>query len=492
MSIVRNVNTNFSNGIPESYTKQMKVSKLFNVSKGQLNKMSLRPNILNEHVESSREGIYTLTSGTPIAGQIYKASQENIDSLLLTIASTGNIEIDTFESYANSAELQAEWVLTGTNQAELETGIVSQGSKSMALPGDALDEWVKTISSTDYTGSQFVFEYYQTAPYSKLHVQFFIGDGTNSKYYDLPISVVDSWGHKHVEEVAMTDDGGTSPDMTVITKIGFRIYSKDPGSHAYIDDFHSHPSAGSLGLKLWDCGTSLPVADGASFDLTNDATQYTEIGDWGIDGAVVSERILDLHGGKKIYHIENFSCGVATEHPNNDILTAGNYYAITLNYIDTDVKIFGPDTTFLTNYYTNGYGFYTSAENIDITTMSGAEGSGDYSDCMFGILSTQPVYFTGYHLHMIDSTGFTSPNGTNASWLTIIEDSNKVFQYLLTSHAGHPVVGGDYHEEFSLRPAYMDKGGKFEVYYNDDHADDIQTIELEVFYLYEPPVTYND
>lgn len=491
MSIVRNVNTNFSNGVPESYTKQMKVSKIFNIDKGQLNKLSIRPNILNEHVESSREGIYTLTSGTPIAGQMYRASTNNIDSLLLTIASTGNEEIDYFESYSNSAELQAEWVLAGTNPAELETIIVHQGSKSMKLSGSTnSDEWVNTISSTDYTDSQFIFDYYQTAIYSNFQVQFFISDGTNSKYYDLPVSVTNAWGHKHVEEVAMTDDGGTSPDMAAITEIGFRIAIKDPGSYAYIDNFHSHPPAGSIGLKLWDCGTSLPVADGASFDLTNDATQYTEIGDWGIDGAVVSERIVDLHGGKRIYHIENFSCGVAAEHPNNNTLIEGNYYAITLNYIDTEVEIFGPDTTFLTNYYTNGYGFYTNAENIDITTISGVEGSGYYSDCMFGILSTQPVYFIRYHLHMIDSTGVTIPNGVNASWLTLIEDNNKTFQYLLTSHAGHPVISGDYEEDFYQRPAYMAEGGKFEVYYNDDHSDDIQTMELEVYYLYEPPVIY--
>ena len=49
------VRTIEANGVPAAYNKQTGVSELFNIQKGQLNKMRLRPEILNEHAESSRE-----------------------------------------------------------------------------------------------------------------------------------------------------------------------------------------------------------------------------------------------------------------------------------------------------------------------------------------------------------------------------------------------------------------------------------------------------
>jgi hypothetical protein len=486
MSLLRDIFTTKSNGVPKTYTKLMKVGKRFIVSKGELNKLQVRPNILNEHAESSREVMGSVTSSN-IVGQIFKASQDNINGLFLTLQSSPGGVLDNFESYATSAALQAVWVKGGTKEALLETGVVYEGSKSMALPGDILnDSWVDTIASTNYTDYTFSFEWRQNKEYNKLKYEFTLSDGVDTLSFPLVVSSQDTWVHFDVDINAMVDSGTTN--VAAITSVGFRVVDKEAAFFGYVDELVATPPPGSVNLKLWDCGSVLPVADGASFDLSTDATQITEIGDWGIDGAVVSERSLELRGGKRVYHIDNFTVGTALEHPNNDVLTVGNYYAITVHHVDTNVDVFGPDTTFSTNYYTNGYAFSTPAEGTDITKISGAAGGGAYSDIMFAVFSTQKIYLVGYHLHFSDASGGNVVTGRESSWFTFVEDENMIMTSIATLHGGHPVLDGVYEEDFSWRPIEMNKGGKFEVYYNDDLTDSVYEIELEYFYLHVPPI----
>jgi len=399
--------------------------------------------------------------------------------------------------YSSDVALQAEYIKSGAVEAVRSAftdsvGTTQSGSWALKVPCDTLaDKWTATLTSTDLTGVTFSLAYANTKDWAKCKVYFFIGDGTNTKSFPLSINTKNVWQTFPILETAMTvtanDLTANTPDMTAITKMGFRIDDIDAGEFAYIDSITYQAPAGSISLKLWDCGSSLPTADGASFNLTNNATQITEIGDWGIDGAVVSTRTVQLLGGKRLYHVDDFAAGVALEHPNNDLLTIGNYYAITLHYVDTDVTVYGPDTTFSTDYYENGYAFYTANEGTNITKVPGAAGAGAYSDMMFGIISTQPVYILGYHLHFITTSGTLGPQGRDAGWVTIVEDSSMAFQYLNTIHGGHPITGGDYTESFEIKPVFMDIGGKFEVYYSDDPSDDIEEIELEIFYSYIPP-----
>ena len=81
-----NVTTVASNGIPTTYTKITSASKLFLVNKGQLNKVKIRPSVLNEHAESSRE-VMDIASSDTVVGQIFKASADNISGILLTMES---------------------------------------------------------------------------------------------------------------------------------------------------------------------------------------------------------------------------------------------------------------------------------------------------------------------------------------------------------------------------------------------------------------------
>ena len=101
-------------------------------------------------------------------------------------------------------------------------------------------------------------------------------------------------------------------------------------------------------------------------------------------------------------------------------------------------------------------------------------------------MSTQNIYITGYHLHFMDTDGLADTTGTNSNWITLVESPTKKLK-TLTFHDRHPLLSGNYEEKFQYRPVFMEKGGKFEIYYNDDASDDITEIELEYFYLYIEP-----
>jgi hypothetical protein len=462
-------------GLLDNYSKTSSNGNSFNVQQGQLNKYRVRPAILNEHAESSRE-IQGVVDATTIVGQVFKASQDNINGLLLTLESAAGTSVDDFESYANSAALQVEWVETdAADPATLETTIVGAGNKAMALPMDAtvLDEWVNTISSVDWTNFTFDFQYQQTRPLSVSLMSFFIGDGTNTKSIDLNVVDINSWQHFQVNENAMsvqTEDATASPpNMAAITKIGFRLKDSSGGSTGYVDTIVATTEPGSVDLKLWDMGTTIPVAGVTSID---DGTQYTELGDRGLNGgSVVAAVNLPLIGGKRLYTIKNFVAGVALEIPSNTLLTVGNYYMITINYVDTNVSVFGPDTSFNINYYKNGYAFTVADEATAITAV------GQYSDCMFGILSTQDVW-----INTIVKFYNATP-GDDSSESTFIEDKNMVITDIAV---GDAVAIQSVEAEFRERKFWCPKGAKFEVYHNDDLTDSVTKFTAIMGYLYVP------
>jgi len=425
-------------GVPSTYTKQTQNSEQFNIVKGNLNKLRIRPQIQNEHAESSREAMDVVDSST-VVGQIFKASQDNINGISLTLQSAATfVSIDAITAgggenkagtmeYSSNAALQAEYVKSGaveaTRSAFTDLASVTQdGSWALKIPCDTLtDSWTATLTSTDLTGVTFSLKYgLNTKEFNKCKVYFVIGDGTNTKSFPLTINLKDIWQTFSIPETAMTvtanDATATTPNMAAITKIGFRIDDADGGEFGYIDSITYQSQPGSVVLELWDMGTTLPASNG-TVDYTT-KTQYTEIGDRGISGVVVSQLSLTLDGGKRKYHIDEFIAGTALEHPSNTLLTIGNYYSIVLKYVDTDVTVYGPDTTFSTDYYTNGYAWKAETADNLIDVIPGAAGAGAYSDLMFQIFSIQDVYITNITL-LADSAP-----GNNASVSIFSEDSN--------------------------------------------------------------------
>ncbi len=460
------------NNIPASYTHQKSNSVLKAVNKGQLNKFRLRPQVLNEHVESSRE-IQAVVDASTIVGQIFKLNEDNINGIALTMESAEGVSLDNFESYANSGALQAVWVKGGTDEATLETVIVSGGTKSMKLPLTLLDgEWVDTITSTDYTDFIFEFDFQQSTIFGLTGaiVAFFIGDGVNTKSFEITFDTINIWHHIDVFEAAMTEDGGTT-DVTAITKIGYRVIGKKNGAFAYIDTLLATPPPGQIMAKLWDMGTDIPVTAVTSID---DGNQYTELGDRGLNGGVVADEIIvSLVGGTRRYALTTYVAGVALEIPDNTLLTIGNYYAITLHYIDTDVSILGTDPSLATQYYDNGYAFTAPDEATAITAV------GEFNNLMFNIFSTQNVFINTL-LRIFDSA-----SGGLARESIYIEDKNmKVIGIVIDDS----LAPQEFQIEFKDRVFWMPKGSKFEDYYNDDFNDSVASVALTIGYMYEPPI----
>ena len=483
------------------YTEQSQTSKEQNIVKGVINTIKIRPKIQNEHSEPSGEALETVDVATSL-GQFFKASQPNINGINLTAQSAatfasmdaitsggGENKAGTME-YSDDAALQAEYVKTGAVEAVRSaftdlSAITQDGSYACKIPTTtATDSWVVTLTSTDLTGVTFSLKFAQTNTYNKAKVAFFVGDGTNTKSFQLSVGEKNIWQTFVFAEGAMSveteDATATTPNMSAITKMGFRIDDADVSNFGYADSITYQAEGGSFALELWDFGTSLPVGTG-TVDYTVAGTQYTELGDRGINGGVVSSLNIQLLGGKRKYHIPKFIAGTASEHPDNTLLTVGNYYGIVAKYVDTDVTLYGADTTYEVDFYENGYAWKAEVADDLIDKIQGATGAGAYSDFMFQVFSTQDVYITKGNL-LLDSTP-----GENSELTMYTENSDKKIIHVLSTLQAGGYGRTERSITTTLRPAFLDRGGKFEAYYNDDPTDSVSKALLVVDYIYIPP-----
>jgi len=461
-----------SKGVPISYTKQTANAENYLINKGSLNKLRLRPRILNEHVESSKTLQATVTS-TNIVGQIFKASLNNINGIHLAGESAESSVFDDFESYADSAALQAVWVEV-TNTAELETTIVTESTKSMKLPMDTLaDEWVRTIASTNYTGYTGHIHVYQEKEYNKCKLRFFVGDGTNTA--SLPLLAINKeiWYNLPINMDALSDDQAGVTDLTAITKIGFRVEDKEGGKNVYIDHMVAIAPPGSFNVKLFDMGTTLPISGTSELF---DATQYTTLGDIGISGVQVSEVEVSLLGGLRVYAIKDFVAGAAIGVTGNVLLIPNHYYAITINYIDTEFSLYGLDNCGAgVTCYNNGFAF-TSADELEDTAIIEV---GTYNNLNFAIFSVQDVYLINARGTANEAPG----DDSSFSWYT------KTINYKRHNNLVSSARGRELLQFTDLKemPPFLEKGGMLKAEYNDDYTDDVTELEMGMRYLYIPP-----
>ena len=196
------VSTQF--GIPTSFTKQTSSSVTKLIQKGQLNHYRQRPAILNEHVETARQAQSVVTSTNEV-GQIFKASQDNINSITVSLESAQGQTFDDFESYADSAALQAAWIASDpTDLAKLELAIVppSGGDQSMLIPADGNvgNEWAKSFSSVDFSDYIGEFDFYSNKEYKDVKMRVFVEDSIGNTNSTAIVNVAkNSWEHIEID-----------------------------------------------------------------------------------------------------------------------------------------------------------------------------------------------------------------------------------------------------------------------------------------------------
>jgi len=462
-------------GVPISFSKTSSASGVFLIQNGQLNVFSFRPRVLNEHCEPSVQIQDTVRSGKMV-GQIFRASSTNINGINLSLASAGQTMFDDFESYANDAALQAVWVESGGTPVTLSTAVVSEGTQSMEfdLGASVSDEWQSTISSTNYTGVTFSLDYRQTVAFANASMEFFLGDGTNTKSFDLTITVENQFQSFSILEEAMVDDGGTPPTMTAITEVGFRLTNRQNNQEAFVDNIETAPLPGSVAIQLWDMGSVIPVAGVTSLD---DGVRYDSLGDISaFGGAVTDEFILNLVGGIRRYPLVNFLAGVAYEIPDNKLIVDSNYYAITINYTDTDVLVLGGDSA-LGDCYKSGFSFTAT------DTTSAITGVGDNSDISFLVYSSQAVYATEIFQTILNTDGTLATIGVQTLAAYYIMDSTQNISQVV---APAVIPSNNAQVKVEFRPMFMPLGGKAKIEYNDDANDTAFIYATAIAYVHEP------
>lgn len=463
--------------VPEEFTTQTSNSRTFPIAKGQLNHYRMRPQIINEHVETARGLQATLSSTTPIVGQIFRASQDNINGIMLTLQSGDTIDFDDFESYANDAALQAVWVASDpTEPAELENVIVYEGTQSMAIPSDATvgDEWARSFPSTNFAGWTGTFWFYNDRTYNNVKMRVFIEDSIgNTNSGPIVNQDQDTWEFFEIQVDSLTADGGTPANTTDIVKIGFRLDDRRSNSEVYFDELVSFLPPGSVDVELWDMGATQPVSGVTSL---TDGTQYLELGDRGLNGGTVRANVsLDLISGKRQYLLSQYVAGTALEIPSNTLLTPGNYYSIVLRHKNSSINVFGANTNFTTDYYESGYAFNATSVSTPITQI------GTYNDLQFIVFSTADVYLNTLLKF------YNAQPGDDATEFVNIEDKNMNIVGII---AGENTPQQTLEAEFKDRSFYFPKGGKFEVNHNDDFSDNTTQVTVLIGYMFEPPEVY--
>jgi len=194
---------------------------------------------------------------------------------------------------------------------------------------------------------------------------------------------------------------------------------------------------------------------------------------------------LPLKGGKQLYHVDEFIAGVATEIPTNATLTVDNYYSVVIKYVDTDVTVFGPDTTHSVSYYTAGFGWSAPTGTGIMTVLAGAAGAGVYSDLMFGILSTQDVYLSRTSLSLFDASVALAFPDVSTEINIFCESDLMVME--LVSH--RQFIQKEHTVDLMQKPLLLPKGGKIEVYYSSHIGDLITSIIFGIQYFFTPVTT---
>lgn len=471
--------------VPAIFSRMSSIGTILFPIKGQFNSVEMRPEIINEQ-NSSDKAIQGVINSTTIIGQSFKASQDNINSIALVLeGAESGISHESFESYADTAALRVAWPQVGVGAGvDLETVIVSPNlgsTKSMKLTlSNVLSAWESTGVAVDVSTSVIAIDWLQDEPYSRMKVELYLEDMSgNIVSVDIVSSQVNLWQTFIWNSQDFQPDIGNPGviDLTAIIIFGYRVLESRNNRFGYADNMILFTDAGSIDIKLWDFGATDPIAGVNSID---DATQYVTLGDPGIgQGILVSKVNLQLENQRSVYFVKDFIAGPAFELSSNLPLTVGNHYFITLNYVDTDINVYGTDPSESKNRYVNGFAFTAPDEATPVT------GIGAFNDIFFNIFSTQEVLFEGAFFSSRTGNDLPADPGSESIMsLFTIDSELEIPTWVLKDERLEQLI----ELKSNFRVISMDKGGRIVFLLDDDPEDNIASINIAYSYLYEPPI----
>lgn len=432
-------------------------------SRGVNLEFDISPHIPNENMVDSSEITHTLTTTGDTVCQVFKASTDNLHDIHLTLQGSGLEDIsENFESYANTAELEAEWVPSDAVNTfvTLDTTIVHSGSQSMAIqcrknqsPGDTItrDLGVGGVDWSSYANLNF----WVWNPVDLTCIwQINIIDNTANKaslQYNQPPS---QWFEQDLSFFDFSNFANM--DWDDIRYIQFEMVSCTSALHTfYIDDMELHGPAGDIEIELIDFGTSAPVSGD---DITVEGSVLTLD-----DGNISLSTALGLTKKIGIYHMHYGS------HDYDNELTIGNYYGFHIkNPTSGECKVYGS----LTQKYNSASCFSVNGSDI----MTDVERT-----CYFTIHCTCPALLTKIEVETDESAG-----SSQMLIHTIDSETDKMEDDIIRHifHNDRTLVTEFMQDDVQL--FYCDRRYKPICNFADIGASSASTISINTYWLYEP------
>ncbi len=341
------------------FTKSVNVSqRTIIANKGGVNIIRLKPVIVMENAVGEGAEIGTIpTGGNTDVGQVFKAQLPDLRSIgfrLGVLATT--IRTEDFESYADTAALQAAWVPSDVSNSPntLETVVVSEGAKSMAMEitknKSDLDTVTFTFAAEDWSSvSDIAFQINQTNMNSENQVRIRIGDGTGTKSSLVFIADINVFEQRVLNIDVFAEDGIGTTDLSAITTIEFEVVVGTQNGTVYIDDIQILTAPGEVDLEVRNVASAIPTTLGSvvattTFNLVNSADFFYVVE---VDATLVPGQHYSLN-------IRNLSFGTTVVDMIGSLgeYTQGEFYSS--NNDGTTLSFPGGDAFFVTFFKTEG------------------------------------------------------------------------------------------------------------------------------------------
>jgi len=204
--------------------------------------------------------------------QVFKSLDDNIESVSFIVG------LDATPTIVDNFEGAFAWQTSdATNTPATQDINAYEGNYAMKISttkNRSLNDKVFLSYQTaqDWSGYEFIKFYWQCN--EDLYFRFYISDGVNFMYIDLPKSNV--YTEQVIRLSSMIPDGGTYPDLTAVVEVGFLVIRDNENTTAYVDNIVLIPdSAVSFDVQILDLGSTPSVVPPFTVKPFDDGSTFT-------------------------------------------------------------------------------------------------------------------------------------------------------------------------------------------------------------------------